>query len=420
VNTSTISRATFDSVMVPVYSPSAMMPVRAQGSRVWDDQGREYIDLTSGIAVNALGHAHPDLVAVLKKQAEQLWHISNVFTNEPALRLASRLTEATFADQVFFANSGAEANEAALKLARRVAHNRFGQKTKKRKIIAFSQSFHGRTLFTASVGGQPKYSKGFGPLPGGISHLPFNDIDAALAGIDANTCAVIVEPVQGEGGVIPATSDFLQCLRGMCSEHSALLIFDEVQTGVGRTGSLYAYMGLGVTPDILTSAKALGNGLPIGAMLTTAEIGEHFSVGTHGSTYGGNPLVAAVADRVIEMVNTSHVSKGVHDRSASILACLRSINSRTGMFRELRSSGLLIGAELSASYRGKAKEIMTAALLEGVLLLNAGPDVLRFAPALNIPYECIDEAFEKLEVALHRVKGMEAAAPTPLTTAKAA
>ncbi|SAK98377.1 bifunctional N-succinyldiaminopimelate-aminotransferase/ acetylornithine transaminase protein [Caballeronia hypogeia] len=400
--------------MAPVYAPAAIIPVRGQGSRVWDEQDREYIDLTSGIAVTAFGHAHPELVEALTKQAGQLWHIGNVFTNHPVLRLASRLTESTFADRAFFANSGAEANEAALKLARRVAHDRYGPQTKKTKIIAFSQSFHGRTLFSVSAGGQPKYSEGFGPLPQGIVHLPFNDIDAALTEIDADTCAVIVEPVQGEGGVVPATREFLQCLRCMCSKHDALLVFDEVQTGIGRTGSLFAYMDLGVTPDILTSAKALGNGFPIGAMLTTAEIGEHFTVGTHGSTHGGNPLAAAVADRVVEMVNTAHVLEGVRDRSASIFASLRSINSRTGMFRELRGSGLLIGAELSDSYRGRSKEIMTAALDEGVMILNAGPDVLRFAPALNIPYECIDEAFDRLEIALHRVKGAKASAPAPV------
>ncbi|MGF6841484.1 succinylornithine aminotransferase [Paraburkholderia youngii] len=413
MTTPEISRASFDSVMAPVYAPSAMVPVRALGSRVWDEHGKEYIDLTSGIAVTALGHAHPELVDVLTKQATQLWHAGNIFTNYPVLRLATRLTEATFADLAFFANSGAEANEAALKLARRVAHDRFGPAAKN-KIVAFTQSFHGRTLFTVSAGGQPKYSEGFGSLPGDIVHLPFNNVEAALDEIDADTCAVIVEPVQGEGGVIPASCEFLQFLRSACTTHDALLIFDEVQTGIGRTGALFAYMSFGVTPDILTAAKALGNGFPIGAMLTTADIGKHFSVGTHGSTHGGNPLAAAVADRVVEMVNTAHVLEGVRDRSASMFASLRSINSRTGMFRELRGSGLLIGAELSDSYRGRSKEIMTAALDEGVMLLNAGPHVLRFAPALNIPYECIDEAFDRLETALHRLKGAKASAPTPV------
>jgi acetylornithine/N-succinyldiaminopimelate aminotransferase len=211
---------------------------------------------------------------------------------------------------------------------------------------------------------------------------------------------VIVEPVQGEGGVIPATPDFLRCLRDACTRHNALLIFDEVQTGIGRTGSLFAYMDAGVTPDILTAAKALGNGFPIGAVLTTAEIGKHFSVGTHGSTYGGNPLATAVADRVVELINTPQVLDGVCQRSAHIFASLRSINSRTGVFRELRGAGLLIGAELSDAYQGRSKDIMTAALEHGVMILNAGPNVLRFAPALNIPYECLDEGLARLERAI--------------------
>ncbi|WP_213309185.1 acetylornithine/succinyldiaminopimelate transaminase [Paraburkholderia sacchari] len=395
-----LSRITFNSVMVPVYAPAPIVPVRGQGSRVWDSDGRDYIDFTSGIAVTALGHSHPELVATLAQQAGQLWHASNVFTNLPILRLATRLTEATFADCAFFANSGAEANEAALKLARRVAFDRFGASAKKEKIVAFQQSFHGRTLFTVSVGGQQKYSDGFGPLPEGIAHVPFNDVEAARQLIDDGTCAVIVEPVQGEGGVIPASRDFLRALREACTQHEALLIFDEVQTGIGRTGTLFSYMGTGVTPDILTSAKALGNGLPIATMLTTREIASHFSAGTHGSTYGGNPLAAAVADKVVELVNTHSVLEGVRDRSKHVLASLRSINSRIGLFRELRAAGLLVGAELSESFAGKARQIMDVALDHGVMLLNAGPNVVRFAPALNIPYECLDEGFARLERAL--------------------
>ncbi|WP_322095450.1 acetylornithine/succinyldiaminopimelate transaminase [Paraburkholderia bannensis] len=404
MNTPNVSRATFDVAMVPVYEPSQIVPVRAKGSQVWDANGREYIDLTSGIAVAGLGHSHPQLNEVLSRQADNLWHISNVFVNEPAMRLAARLTEATFADRAFFANSGAEANEAALKLARRVAYDRFGAGAKKEKIVAFQQSFHGRTLFTVSVGGNAKYSEGFGPLPAGIAHIPFNDVGAALQSIDAETCAVIVEPIQGEGGVHPASPTFLECLRQACNEHNALLIFDEVQTGVGRTGALFGYMAVDVVPDILTTAKGLGNGMPIGAMLTTNEIAKHFVPGTHGSTFGGNPLATAVADKVIELVNTSSVLEGVHERSAHIMASLRSINSRTGCFQDLRGVGLLVGAELSDAYHGKAKDIMAAGLQNGVMLLNAGSSVLRFAPALNIPYEILDEGFARLEKALQTLR----------------
>jgi len=235
MNDFAVNRQTFDEVMVPVFSPASFVPARGKGSRVWDTQGRDYIDFTGGIAVTGLGHAHPELVRVLREQGETLWHVSNAYTNEPVLRLAKRLESLTFAERAFFANSGAEANEAALKLARRVAIERHGPE--KIEIVSFKQSFHGRTFFTVSVGGQPKYAEGFGPVPAGIVHLPYNDIEAARAAIGAKTCAVIVEPIQGEGGVIPADPAFLRALREACDTHGALLIFDEVQTGVGRTGS---------------------------------------------------------------------------------------------------------------------------------------------------------------------------------------
>ncbi|KND59705.1 Succinylornithine transaminase [Candidatus Burkholderia verschuerenii] len=292
-----VNRGTFDEVMVPVFSPAGFVPDRGRGSRVWDTEGRDHVDFAGGIAVKALGHGHPELLKVLHEQGDKLWHIGNGYTNAPVLRLARRLTDLTFADRAFFANSGAEANEAALKLARRYAIDRHGEK--KIDILSFTQSFHGRTFFTVSVGGQPKYAEGFGPQPQGIRHLPYNDLPRALEAIGPNTCAVIVEPVQGEGGVIPADPAFLKGLRDACTEHDALLIFDEVQTGVGRTGTFYAYMQYGVTPDILTSAKALGNGFPIGVMLTTNDIAAHFKVGVHGTTHGGNPLGASIADKVV-------------------------------------------------------------------------------------------------------------------------
>nr|WP_321818186.1 MULTISPECIES: acetylornithine/succinylornithine family transaminase [unclassified Paraburkholderia] len=394
-----VTRETFDRVLVPVYSPTNVIPVKGNGSRVWDQTGTEYIDLAGGIAVTALGHSHPDIVKVLVEQAHQIWHVSNVYTNEPVLKLAERLVDDTFASKVFFANSGAEANEAALKLARRVAHDRFPGDAQKIEIVSFQQSFHGRTLFTVSVGGQPKYSTGFGPLPAGITHLPYNDIEAARRAIGPQTCAVIVEPVQGEGGIHPASWEFLKQLRLSCSEHGATLIFDEVQIGVGRSGSLYAYMEYGVTPDILTTAKSLGNGFPIGAMLTTDALASHLSAGSHGSTYGGNPLGAAVAGKVIELVNKPNILKGVRERSDYFLSSLRSLNSRLGMFREFRSLGLLIGAELSDQFAGRAPELVSTALREGVMLLNAGPNVLRFAPSLVIPFADIDEGFARLEKA---------------------
>ncbi len=392
-----LSRTTFDEVMAPVYAPSSIVPHKALASRIWDTQGRAYIDLGGGIAVTALGHSHPELLRALHAQADKVWHVSNGFTNEPVLRLAHKLVDATFADKVFFANSGAEANEAALKLARRAAYDRFG--ADKYEIISFNQSFHGRTLFTVSVGGQPKYTQGFGPLPGGIRHIPYNDIEAARRAISARTCAVMVEPVQGEGGVIPAQREFLHALRAACHQHHALLIFDEVQTGVGRCGALYAYMEYGVTPDILTSAKALGNGFPIGAMLTTADIAQHFPVGAHGSTYGGNPLGAAVAGKVVDLVNTPALFADVKRKHTRFVEGLQQIGARYSLFKEVRGMGLLIGAQMAQAFKGRAQELITLGEQNGVLALVAGPDVVRLAPSLLIPDTDIGEGLARLDAA---------------------
>ncbi|MES2935973.1 MAG: acetylornithine/succinylornithine family transaminase, partial [Pseudomonadota bacterium] len=302
-----------------------MVPVRGLGLDVWDQNGKHYLDFTAGIAVSSLGHANPQLAAALGAQAATLWHVGNTYTNEPVLRLAQTITAATFADRAFFCNSGAEANEAAFKLARKYAHTKFG--AGKSRIISCLNSFHGRTLFTVSVGGQAKYTEGFEPLPQQIDHIPFNDIAAAQAAIGDDVCAVVVEPIQGEGGVVPASAAYLQALRALCDQSGALLIFDEVQCGVGRTGALYAYMTYGVTPDILTTAKALGNGYPVGAMLTTESIAAAFSVGSHGTTYGGNPLAATVAVKVLEIVNTPDFLARVKVAAARLVQTLESIKS---------------------------------------------------------------------------------------------
>ncbi|MCW9698633.1 MULTISPECIES: aspartate aminotransferase family protein [unclassified Avibacterium] len=394
----TYNRQIFDEVMIQNYVPAEFIPVKGKGSRVWDQQGREYIDFTSGIAVNALGHCPDEIVAVLKEQGETLWHSSNWFTSEPTLALATKLVQKTFAERVMFVNSGAEANEAALKLARRYAVDHFG--AQKSKIIAFKQSFHGRTLFTVSVGGQAKYSDGFGPKPADIIHVPFNDLAAVKAIIDDHTCAVIVEPIQGEGGVKPADPAFLQGLRQLCDENNALLIFDEVQTGLSRTGYFYAYMKYGVVPDILTSAKALGNGFPIGAMLTTDKIAKSFSVGVHGTTFGGNPLACAVASKVVDVLSDEKFLAKIHRTSERFMQKLNEINQDLNLFSEIRGAGLLIGAELNAKYRGKASEFVKSAAENGLMILVAGPDVLRFAPALNIDEEALQEGFVRLEKTL--------------------
>lgn len=396
-----ITRADFDQVMVPNYGPAAFIPVKGLGSRVWDQDGREFIDLAGGIAVNSLGHCHPQLVAALTEQAGKLWHVSNVFTNEPVLKLAHALTSATFADRAFFCNSGAEANEACFKLARKYAADHFGPE--KNEIISCKNSFHGRTLFTVSVGGQPKYTEGFAPVPAGIHHFEFNNIDSLKAAITDKTCAVVIEPVQGEGGVLPADKAFLQAARELCDQHNALLIFDEVQTGVGRTGSLYAYQEYGVTPDILSSAKSLGGGFPIGAMLTTDKIAQSFSVGTHGTTYGGNPLAASVALKVIEIVNTPEVLAGVRAKSQRLRDGLNAINDKYKVFKEVRGMGLLLGCVLTDAFAGRAKDFVNAASKHQLLLLVAGVNVVRMAPSLVVEDRDIDEALQRFDAAVAEI-----------------
>ncbi|EKN4170220.1 aspartate aminotransferase family protein [Yersinia enterocolitica] len=390
-----VTRSTFDQVILPVYAPAQFIPVKGKGSRVWDQQGTEYIDFAGGIAVTALGHCHPALVAALHQQGEMLWHTSNVFTNEPALRLAQKLIAATFADRVFFANSGGEANEAAFKLARHYAIERHSPY--KTKIIAFHNAFHGRTLFTASVGGQPKYSDGFGPKPADIIHVPFNDLAAVKAVMDDHTCAVVLEPIQGEGGITAATPEFLQGVRALCDQHKALLVFDEVQSGMGRSGKLFTYMHYGVTPDILTTAKALGGGFPVSAMLTTEEIASVMAVGTHGTTYGGNPLACAVAEAALDVINTPEVLNGIEQRHGLFVQALQEINNKYHVFSDIRGMGLLIGAELAPQYQGRAREFLTAAAANGLMILNAGPDVLRLAPSLVIEQEDIQQGMARLE-----------------------
>ncbi|GLQ33617.1 aspartate aminotransferase family protein [Litoribrevibacter albus] len=384
-----VTRALFDEVMVPNYAPGKMIPVKGEGSRVWDQEGNEYIDFAGGIAVSALGHAHPALVSALTEQAQNLWHVSNVLANEPMLRLAKKLTDLTFADKVFFANSGAEANEAAFKLARRYHWEHSGPE--KNEIIAFNSSFHGRTLFTVCVGGQAKYREGFEPAVDGIRHANFNDLASLEAIISDKTCAVVMEPIQGEGGILPATQEFIEGVRALCDKHNALLIFDEVQTGVGRSGALYAYQKYGVTPDILTTAKSLGGGFPIGAMLTRGDIAKSLTIGTHGSTYGGNPMGCAVSEALLDIVSQPEVLKGVEDKAARFRKHLEDINAKHGIFKDIRGCGLLIGAELVDEWQGKSKDFLNAALEHGVMVLVAGPNVVRFAPSLIVEDELIDQ-----------------------------
>lgn len=385
--------------LTPNFTFAPILPDHAQGSRVWDDNGQEYIDLAGGIAVNALGHCHPALIQALTAQAHKLWHISNIYTTQPAQDLAKRLVENTFAEQVFFCNSGAEANEAAFKLARKYARDHFSG-TEKHEIIACVNGFHGRTLFTVSVGGQPKYSNDFAPLPPGIKHIPFNDSSAIVAAVNDKTCAVVIEPIQGESGVLPATEEFLQAAREACDRHQALLIFDEVQTGMGRTGKLFAHQYYDVQPDIVSSAKALGCGIPIGAMLTTAQIGNSFTPGSHGSTFGGNPLACAVGCAAFDIINTPETMQNVLQQGKKLQAGLQELAESTGVFSQVRGQGLLLGCVMSEAYSGKAAQLMQLALQHGLLVLVAGNNVLRLAPSLLLSDADLQAGLQRLKAAI--------------------
>ncbi|QBB69240.1 acetylornithine/succinylornithine family transaminase [Pseudolysobacter antarcticus] len=385
---------------VPVYQPREMILDHGLGSRVWDLDGREYVDFGAGIAVNALGHQAPELVEALVTQAHKLWHTSNVYYSEPPLRLAEELVEASgFAERVFLCNSGTEANEAAIKLIRRWATAQ-GRPPSKRDIVTFQGSFHGRTLAAVTATAQPKYQQGYEPLPGGFRYCAFSDFDAIEALMDDGVAAILVEPIQGEGGVQPTTPGFLRHLRELCDRHGALLVLDEIQCGMGRTGKLFAHEWEQVTPDIVTLAKALGCGMPIGAMLVGNKAAEVMQYGAHGSTFGGNPLAAAVARVALARLRSPELMTNVERQAHALRAGLERINAETNLFTEIRGRGLMIGAELVDAYKGRAGEILDHAQQHGLLVLQAGPNVLRFVPALNIDDATIADGLQKLRAAL--------------------
>ena len=386
---------------LPVYRPRQMILERGRGSRLWDIQGREYVDLAGGIAVCGLGHCHPELTAALVEQAGKLWHTSNVFYSEPPVRLAEELVTASrFAERAFLCNSGAEANEAAIKLIRKWATAQ-GRAPERRVIVTFRGSFHGRTLATVTATAQPKYQEGYEPLPGGFRYVDFNDIaqlEAAMAGGDV--AAVMLEPVQGEGGVMPAAPGFLQAVRALCDQHGALLVLDEIQCGMGRSGALFAHWQDGLVPDIVTLAKALGGGMPIGAMLAGPKVAEVMQFGAHGTTFGGNPLAWAVARVALRALASDDIAANVQRQAQAIRDGLDAINRDLDLFSEVRGRGLMLGAVLKPDHAGRAGEILDHAAATGLLLLQAGPDVLRFVPALNIGDEDVAEGLARLRVAL--------------------
>lgn len=384
-----------------VYRPRELVLDRGLGARLWDIEGREYVDFAAGIAVNALGHGDPDLKAALLAQADKLWHTSNVFYTEPPVRLAETLVRKSgFARRVFLCNSGTEANEAAIKLVRRWASDQ-GRPPQRRVIVTFEGSFHGRTLAAVTATAQPKYQQGYEPLPGGFQHCPFNDL-AALEPLMAGgeVAAVMLEPIQGEGGVRPAAPGFLAGVRALCDRHDALLVLDEIQCGMGRTGRLFAHQWDDVQPDIMTLAKALGCGFPIGAMLAGPRVADVLQFGAHGTTFGGNPLAAAVANVALDKLDSPAIRSNIERQSRALRTGLQALHEQHALFAEIRGRGLMLGAQLVPALAGRAGEILNAAAEHGLLLLQAGPDVLRFVPPLTITDAELADGLERLGRAL--------------------
>jgi predicted acetylornithine/succinylornithine family transaminase len=367
----------------PNYGRTPLVLVRGEGTRVWDSDGKEYLDFTTGIAVTGLGHCHPVITGAIREAAATLLHVSNIFHNAPQVHLAKLLVEHSFADRVFFCNSGAEANEAALKVVRKYAKERLA--TDRYEVIATNNSFHGRTLATVSATGQPKYHHGFEPLMPGFKHVPYNDLRAMQRAVDSRTAAILVEPIQGEGGVNIPDDGYLPGLRKLCDDSGALLIFDEVQTGVGRTGRLWAYEHSGVEPDVMTLAKALANGIPIGAMLCREEVGGALTAGSHGSTFAGSAFVTSVALATLTTVIGDKLPQRAGERGRELMDGLRALQRTHPVISQLRGRGLLIGIELSKP----AAPVMDACRDAGLLVLTAGEKVVRLAPPLIVePSEC--------------------------------
>ena len=386
-------RGIYDNVMLPNYSPANFIPKEAKGSRIWDLDNKEYIDFGGGIAVNSLGHSHPSLIKALSDQSQKFWHLSNYLSNEPAINLAKQITDSTFAENVFLSNSGTEANEAAIKIARKYHSSKGDQRS---ELVSFKNSFHGRSLLNISLGSSEMHRNGFEPLMPGIKHGEFNNESDLEKLISNNTAAVIVEPVQGEAGVFKASNEFIKRLREECTKKGTLLIIDEVQSGVGRMGTLYGYMQYDIEPDIVTSAKGLGGGIPIGATLTTQSIGECMQPGTHGSTFGGNPMACAVANEVLNIVNNKDFLNDVLEKEKLFLSFLAEFQTK-GVFSEIRSSGLWIGCDLIDK---TSNEVLEQAYDAGLIMVSAGPNCLRLAPALNITNEEIEQGIDLLKEVL--------------------
>ncbi|MBI1922124.1 MAG: acetylornithine transaminase [Geobacter sp.] len=380
-----------DKVMMKNVGRYPLVPVRGAGCRVWDADGKEYLDFLAGIAVNSLGHCHPRVVKALQEQAATLMHCSNYYHNAPQIELAELLCRYSFADRIFFCNSGAEANEAAIKLARKYSRDKHGPE--RYEIITAVESFHGRTMATVSATGQEKVQRFFDPLLHGFTHVCFNDIEALKAAITPNTCAIMLEPIQGEGGINIPSPDYLKEVRELCDQHGLLLVLDEVQTGIGRTGKLFAYEHFGVSPDIMTLAKALGGGGPIGAMLAREDIAAAFTPGTHGSTFGGNPLMTATAVAVIRTILEEGILNHTEEIGEYLLGELEALGSKYPFVKEVRGIGLIIGMNLAMP----AGDIVKKGHERGVLLNVTHDTVLRFVPPLIVSKQEVDEMIGILE-----------------------
>src|SRR5213594_2465251 len=378
----------------PNYARAPIWLVRGDGVRVWDSDGKEYLDFGAGIAVASLGHCHPRVTGAIREAAATLLHVSNLYHTAPQIHLAKLLCDHSFADRVFFCNSGAEANEAALKLVRKYAKERYA--SDRYEVIATRNAFHGRTFATVTATGQEKYQHGFEPLVPGFKHVPYNDLRAMERALDNRTAALIVEPIQGEGGVIVPDDDYLPGLRKLCDASGALLILDEVQTGVGRTGTLWPYEHSGIEPDIMTVAKALANGLPIGATLATRDVGSVLTAGTHGTTFGSNPFVTAVAIASFTTVLDEKMPERAARIGRYLIEGLRRMATTRSVIRAVRGRGLLIGAELTVA----AAPIVDACREAGVLILSAGEKVVRLAPPLIADERDCDRALAVLDRAL--------------------
>ncbi len=380
-----------DQIMATTYKRFPVLLTRGQGCTLWDDQGKSYTDFVAGIAVCNLGHVHPEITRALCLQANKLWHVSNLFYTEPQVRLAAWLVENSFADRVFFGNSGAEANEAAIKLARK--YFKFQGQPERYRIISMEKSFHGRTMATLSATGQAKVREGYDPVLEGFDFVPFNDIEALKEMIRPQTCAVICEPIQGEGGIRTPKEGYLESLRHICDKNGILLIFDEIQTGMGRTGKLFAYQHFGIEPDIMTLAKALGNGLPIGAMLAREKMARAFQPGSHASTFGGTPLVTAAALEVVQTLFRENIIDHCLETGNYFKSRLLWLKDRHGSVEDVRGMGLLLGMKINR----EGASIVNSCMQKGFLINCVQENILRFIPPLIIKKEDIDALVDCLD-----------------------